>query len=389
MTTSLRPLRARDPNETHRVATQLELLFDLVIVIAIAAVTETLHHGISQGHGPDMLVNFLALFIVIWWAWMNFTWFASAFDNGDALYVALTFVVMSGAAIFAGGVSSITESLNFSYALAGWIIMRIGMVALWLRAAASNPEYRSTALRYAAGIVIAQILWTVLYFTTPPGNWAFLPLYAAIFGAELLVPVIAEQARETPWHRHHVIERYGLLNIIVLGEVLLSISLMFGKLYEGHFNAPLILAAFSGLVIVFMLWWLYFVEPEHLSSKAFGRAFLWGYGHIIVFAAGTLVAAGLGATMDALTDHSKIGAMQAARWASAPVALYLFGLWLIRDRFLAGGARRHMLLAAAGVIGVFAVLGTPVWLTATAVVVTAIVRGTGKKGAREKVRDTG
>ena len=36
---ALRPVAARDPKENHRVATPLELLFDLIFVVAIAEVT--------------------------------------------------------------------------------------------------------------------------------------------------------------------------------------------------------------------------------------------------------------------------------------------------------------------------------------------------------------
>ena len=65
-------------------------------------------------------------------------------------------------------------------------------------------------------------------------------------------------------------------------------------------------AAAAGIVIVFCIWWLYFIEPDHLNSTQAHRVFLWIYGHIAIFLAGTLIAAGLGAHMDVLTDHSKI-----------------------------------------------------------------------------------
>lgn len=41
----------------------------------------------------------------------------------------------------------------------------------------------------------------------------------------LLCGGLVEQVENTPWHRHHIIEHFGLLNIMVLGEVLLSITL--------------------------------------------------------------------------------------------------------------------------------------------------------------------
>lgn len=381
MPTGFRPLLARDPAEGHRAATQLELFFDLVSVIAIAAVTETLHHGISEAHGLPMLVNFVALFVVIWWAWMNYTWFASAFDNGDMVFVLLTFVIISGALVFAGAVSGITTSLDFGTAIFGWIIMRIGMIGLWLRAAASNPAYRRTALRYAGGIAVAQILWVVLYLAIPAGSAAFLPLYALIFVVELLVPVFAERSRETPWHRHHIIERYGLLNIIVLGEVMVSLALISGKIYDGHLELPLVVVALSGLVVVFALWWFYFVEPEHLKTTHLPRALVWGYGHVLVFGCGALVAAGLGAVMDVAGHHSEISATEANRWLAAPVAGYLFALWLIRDHDLKGTIARYSLLAGAAAIGVLALIGAPVWAVALALILLVALRARGARAS--------
>lgn len=62
------PLTARDPDEHHRAATTLELFFDLVSVIAIAAVTVGLHHAIAKGHGIEVLPRFVFLFLAIWWA---------------------------------------------------------------------------------------------------------------------------------------------------------------------------------------------------------------------------------------------------------------------------------------------------------------------------------
>src|SRR5688500_8412200 len=37
------------------------------------------------------------------WAWVNYTWFASAYDSGDIVFRLLTFVVMSGVLVLAAG----------------------------------------------------------------------------------------------------------------------------------------------------------------------------------------------------------------------------------------------------------------------------------------------
>ena len=71
----LRPRRqqARDIHESHRVATPLELLFDLVFVVAIAQAAAHLHHGIVEHHTANAIAGFLMAFAAIWWAWMNDT----------------------------------------------------------------------------------------------------------------------------------------------------------------------------------------------------------------------------------------------------------------------------------------------------------------------------
>lgn len=376
----LRPLRPRDPHESHRAATQLELFFDLISVIAIAAITGAFHHAVSAGHGIETLPNFLFLFFATWWVWLNHTWYSSAFDNDDAMNRIMTFVIMAGFLLFAAGAARIFETMDFGYGLWGWVIMRLGMAGLWLRVARSAPVYRGTALRYAAGIVFAQALWCLLYFTVPGGSPVFFAGGIAIFAVELAVPALAERFRATPWHRHHIIERYGLLNIIILGEILLSISFMMGHLYSEGFDWALVSAAAASLIIVFSLWWLYFLEAEHLVSNKLSTALVWGYGHVVVFFAGALLAAGLGAQFDVLSHHSKIGMALAGSYTGTAVALYLGGLWLVRDRFMTGG---WVQLMAALLAAWLAWVGTTLWPLALLCLVALLLRST--LGARQSV----
>ena len=83
---AIRPLLVRNRDDAHRAATEFELLFDLVFVIAIALAAVGLHHAIAEAHYADGVVKFAIAFFALWWPWMHFTWFASAFDNDDAIY---------------------------------------------------------------------------------------------------------------------------------------------------------------------------------------------------------------------------------------------------------------------------------------------------------------
>ena len=106
-------MTGRFPDEPHRASTPLELFFDLVFVVADSFAGAALHHDISAGHISHGIVSYLLLFYGIWWAWVNFTWFASAYDSDDVPYRVAVFVQMTGALIFAAGVPRAFETPGF------------------------------------------------------------------------------------------------------------------------------------------------------------------------------------------------------------------------------------------------------------------------------------
>lgn len=342
---SSRPMTPRNTEEPHRASTPLELLFDLVSVIAIAAAAAGLHHSLAENHTLEGLVKFTGTFFAIWWAWMNYTWFASAYDNDDALFRTLTMLNMSGALVMAAGIEPFFAFLDMRLLVIGFVIMRLSMVTLWLRAAYHDSLHRSTALYYAAGITLAQVLWVGLLILQ---SWLAEPMFYLLFGLaaiiEMSVPVLAERQGTTSWHRHHIIERYGLLNIIVLGETLLAGSMALGEVTGDHFDIALVHVALSSLVILFSMWWLYFSKEDHLQVKHLTRAFTWGYGHFLIYISGAAVGAGFAVLVDIITHHAKISLLAGDYTVAIPVAIYLAGLWFVRDRFVLAGSKRHVLL---------------------------------------------
>lgn len=366
------PLAARDPHQHHRAATQLELLFDLVSVIAIASVTAGLHHAISEGHGLERLPTFAFLFTAIWWAWMNFTWFASAFDNDGPVYRLLVMVIMAGELIFAGGAAYLFETLDLGWGIVGWVVMRLGMAALWYRACAG--DYRVTAQRYTVGILAAQAYWVLFYFVAPAGSTLFFALGILGFLIEFAVPIHAERAGQTPFHRHHIIERYGLLTIISLGEIMLSISLGFGMLFGGHAAAGPALTALAALVIAFAVFWIYFCEEEHFPRADIRTAFVWGYGHIFVFAGIAALGAGIAAELDLAGHHGHATQEDIAWWLGAPLAVIFAALWAVRDRYFALGMRGLALPVMALVALAAGWAGLPSWAFAAIAVLATLWR---------------
>jgi len=325
-----RPMRSRDSGEDHRAATPLELLFDLCFVVAVGQAAASLHHALAEGHAAHGVASFAMVFFAIWWGWLNFSWFASAFDTDDVPYRLATLVQIAGGLTIAAGVTSAFEG-DFRVIVAGYVLMRLSMVAQWVRAAWSSPETRPAALRFAAGIAICQVLWTVRVFL--PASTATVTFVALVL-CELAVPVIAERSTRTTWHPHHIAERYGLFTLIVLGETILSTANAIKEgVSDGDHVGSLVSLAAAGLVLVFAMWWLYFDQPGHLRLErrpGMFTAMSWGYGHYLIFASAAAVGAGLEVAVgyDTHALHG-VGGVAAALATTVPVAVFLLSVWLL------------------------------------------------------------
>jgi low temperature requirement protein LtrA len=326
-------MRARPADEPHRVSTPLELFFDLCFVVAVAQAAAPLHHSIAEHHVAHGVRGYLMVFFAIWWAWMNFTWFASAYDTDDDVYRITTFVQIAGALVLAAGVAPAFEG-DFLIVTIGYVIMRLALVAQWLRAARADSQRRNTAVRYAIGVGVLQVLW--LLRLALPEDAPQVPVFLLLVVLELAVPIWAEQAKGGPttYHPHHITERYGLFTIIVLGESASAATIAFrgGLDRGGEHTGALIRLAVSGLVVVFALWWLYFDRSAHNLLSSLRTSMMWGYGHYFVFATAAAVGAGLGVAVDQATGHTEISPALAGYAIAVPVAVYLFFVWLLHIR---------------------------------------------------------
>jgi low temperature requirement protein LtrA len=350
-----RSMQARDREEEHRVSTPLELFFDLVFVVAVAQGASSLRVAMSTGAVAAPVGKYLFVFFGIWWAWMAFSWFASAYDTEDVAYRLVVFVQMTGALIFAAGIPRAFNELDFGVAVLGYVVMRLGQVAHWLRvAAAAEGRARTCALRFAIGISAVQVGWVVrLAVPGVAGVVGFVVLGAA----ELLVPAWAERASATPWHPGHITERYGLFTIIVLGESIFAGTVALQTVVDkGGLDADLCAVIVGGLLIVFSLWWIYFdyQMPDVLTSNRTG--FIWGYGHYFVFSAVAAIGAGLVIAVDQASGQTHLSDLHAGAIVAVPVVICLMTLWalhvLLRDppprpRWLPPAVAALVLLAAA------------------------------------------
>lgn len=326
-----RRMLGRDPHESHRAATPLELLFDLAFVVAFGTAANELAHALAEDHIGSGIAAFAFATFGISWAWINFTWFASAYDTDDWIYRLTTMLQMVGVLIFALGIKpmfkSVTEhgeTLDNDVIVWGYVVMRVAMLFQWWRASRHDPG-RGTACRtYIVSIAVAQVLWCVLALVDLPVGTTF-ALIVIPFLIELGGPAYAETRRGgTPWHAHHIAERYGLMVIITLGEGMIGTMAAINVLAEDGLTWDIGLFTLAGTALTFGMWWCYFVVPtgEILHARR-ERSFGFGYGAIGLF--GSIVAVGTGLHVAAyfLDHHSKLGLTATVLTVVLPVALFL------------------------------------------------------------------
>ncbi|WP_322858578.1 low temperature requirement protein A [Mycobacterium europaeum] len=333
----VRPMSGRDPQEEHRAATPLELLFDLTFVVAFGIAASQFAHALAEDHiGPGLLAFTFAWF-AIGWAWINFTWFASAYDTDDWIYRIMTMLQMVGVIIVALGLPQMFASvghgrhLDNSVLVAGYVVMRIALVGQWLRAAKRDHVHRSACLTYAGWVTVTQIGWigTIFLHTSMPVT---LVLVLLLILMETTGPVAAEtRMGGTPWHAHHIAERYGLFAIIALGEGMVgAVASLSAVVSAQGWTLEAVLVAVAGTGLTFGMWWVYFMVPQaDLLHAHRERSFWVGYFQLVVF--GSIVAAGAGLHAAAyyIQHQSGLTSVGTVLAVAIPIGVYVASMYVL------------------------------------------------------------
>lgn len=328
----------RDPHEQHRVATPLELLFDLTFATSFGVAAFQFAEAFGAAHYGAAFLGFGFAASIICWAWVNFSWFASAYDTDDWVFRVATMVQMTGVLILAIGLPPMFKSighgvhLDASGTVLGYVVMRAAMVFQWSRAAWQDPRRRRACLTYAITISIAQIGWVA---------WAFLNtslvlgvvIFCVLWSIEFAAPWLAERKDGgTPWHAHHIAERYSLFAVIALGEsVVGTVDAMSAVIGRQGWTLDAVLVCVAGVGLTFGLWWVYYLLPsgralhEHRS-----RAFAWAYAQMFIVT--SIIAVGAGLRVAALFVEGKTatGALGALLTVAVPVGVFIglvYGLY--------------------------------------------------------------
>src|SRR3712207_2529953 len=197
--------------------------------------------------------------------------------------------------------------------------------------AQQDPARRRACFTYATAVSLAQAGWIALLIAETSVLVTF--LWAAVLVlVELAGPVVADRGEGgTPWHPHHIAERYGLLVIIALGEALLGTTVALSAIIEGPgWSTDVVVLGLAGTAMTFGMWWVYFVVPSGvLLARHRERSWGWGYGHIVLFGALVAVGAGLHAAAYHVEEHSELGVPGTLLTVAVPLAVYVLSFYAL------------------------------------------------------------
>jgi low temperature requirement protein LtrA len=279
----LRPPQLRtldDQGERH--ATWLELFFDLVFVISIAEVVHTLEDYRSLG---DFLGT-AGLFVAVWWAWVGYTVYADRFDTDDLLHRVL---VLAGMLAVIAMALSVHDALHGGAAQFALTFVAVRGIVLLLNARARRHAAAARPLLnlYLTAFSIGASLWLVSVFVPEPARYV---LWGVALVIELSAPWVGRhQIAKAPIHASHLVERFGLFTLIVLGESVISVA---QGAADVDWTAATVAAAIGGFVAVACLWWLYFDRIDDGTIRSVLQGLTWNYAHLPLLAGLVSVAVG-------------------------------------------------------------------------------------------------
>jgi len=299
----LRPPQLQTFGGGERHATWLELFFDLCFVVAVAALAADLHHHASIGG----IMRFAGLFVIVWWAWMGFTWYATAFDSDDVVYRLALLAAMLCILGLAANIERVEGGDSVGLVVA-YVVLKVLLVGLFVRSRHHARTHRAFCTAYATGFAFAAALFLSSLLAKDTARYVIWGLAMLV---ELTTPVIAvRRAEGRVFDTSHIPERYGLFTLIVLGESIVAIA---AATSGAGWEWQSALTAASGFVIAAGIWWIYF---EYLGASllhgSYLSSFVWGYGHYLIFASLAATGVGVHFAIDAQVANQSLAT--AERW---------------------------------------------------------------------------
>lgn len=293
----------------------IELFYDLVFVVLISH----LAHALIENPSLDGVLRYTFLFLTVWFTWISSVHYFELTKVKGLSIAAFTFFKMLSVGAMTVSVHHAFGESSSRFAV-GYIVHHGLTTYMFLRLLLHNfnhPKAKAglpvPILFYGSSTVLFAI--SLLYYGELRLHLWGLALFIDFIMPLALAYKVGDKAAERP--KLKMVERFGLMVIIVLGEGITGI--INGLAEHGHLSKRLMLVGLIEFMIVFGLWFIYFktVEEKELKAGVWWRQ-LWTYLHFVLFTS----TVALGASMLYLIEYYE----QVSR---AKIFLASFGLTLL------------------------------------------------------------
>ncbi len=348
------PPRKTSDREEDRTVTFLELFYDLVYVVVIAE----LSHGLAVHVGLQGFAEFAMLFVLVWFAWLNGALYHDLHGNNDIRTRVFTFLQMftvAAMAVFAHNAFG-NGSVGFALAFAAYQLI---ITYLWWRTGVHDPLHRPLSTPYVYTYLFSTAIFVVSALVPPP--WRFY-LWGIGTLLSVLMPLVSFMRRPSDpdvlaEHERSmrpspsIVERFGLLTIIVLGEVIVSV--VRGVAGHHHLTWGVGITAALGMLLAIGIWWLYFdFVSRHMPIDGL-RSGAWIYLHLFM----TMSIVATGSAVLNVVEHAGEPMPQDVGWllvgaigATLVCIALLMGTIQLQQRYLSLYRRAAMMTALCAVL---------------------------------------
>jgi low temperature requirement protein LtrA len=273
-------LPGEPPLKRAHEASVIQLFYDLFFVANLTTFTSV--HEISD---KDSLKSYIGFFGMLWFTWLQVALFDVRFSNDSAferLCKAMQFGIMTGFAVVGPsyktawkadreGTLALSAFSTLSLILMGSRILLAGQYAvilLWLR----SYKKAWTPLLIHIGVLLGcAAVYLGLYFSInlQSGDSSLIAWYVTIGFEAGLILAISSRFRFLNFRKTNIVERLGLLTLIILGEGIIGLCKSVGKVGSDNvFTADVIGMIICSVAIIYFLWMLYFdqTEVDHVGS---------------------------------------------------------------------------------------------------------------------------
>lgn len=264
--------------DAHRRATWLELFFDLIFVVALRDAGEILSET-HDGHiSLGQFLHFVLVFLPLWWIWAGHTIYANRFDTDSRQHRLSTLLIMFLMIVISAQILGARDYGDYAWAVACYCGARLIIAAMYFVSKRKHHDRGGVATPVGTVFAIGAAISLSSILLEPP--WSYLVFYAGIVFDMAALVVLNQRLNVVPPHTPHLVERVGLLTIIMLGESVLSISAALGDITWNQSN---VIAAVSGFVMVSAIWWIYYDSFPLLERRRLTTGHSILYSHFFLF----------------------------------------------------------------------------------------------------------